>query len=342
MKRCPSCNRTYNDVSLNFCLEDGSPLISEGAPPPDPNATLRYPQVRETSEPPPTEVYGSAAPVLNRAPEMARPRERPVLPGPQARPAQKSHAVWWILGSVAVIAIIGIGLVIMIIAITAISSNSNQNANTNANGNSSVRIVNRSNSNSSVLPNTNLNSTLPSSVLDDFSEQKWGTGNYQFGGTWYINDEYHLQSKEKTYMVMYAPNNDYSTENATVRATTRIVEGSTSSGYGLIVHGDKGQNNQLEDYAFLIYTGDEPQYEIVVHKDGNQTTLVPWTKSSLIRSGSDPNQLEIRIKGLEITFYANGQYVDRIVDNENFRRGLVGFYTSETAEVAFDDLEIQR
>ena len=28
MKRCPSCNRTYTDVSLNFCLEDGTPLIS--------------------------------------------------------------------------------------------------------------------------------------------------------------------------------------------------------------------------------------------------------------------------------------------------------------------------
>ena len=26
MKRCPTCNRTYTDASLNFCLEDGTPL----------------------------------------------------------------------------------------------------------------------------------------------------------------------------------------------------------------------------------------------------------------------------------------------------------------------------
>lgn len=337
MKRCPSCHRTYNDVSLNFCLEDGSPLINDAAPASDPHATLRYTPVRETSEAPATEIYGQPAPVVNRVPELAPPRQRPLVPPP---PPQKSNAVWWILGSVAVLSIIGVGLVIMIIAIASMSSNSN--GNTDANSNSNLGVVTRTNSNS-LRSNTNVKAPLPSSVVDDFSEQKWGTGNYQFGGTWYINDEYHMQSKEKTYMVMYAPSNDYSTENATIRVTTRNVEGNpTSSGYGLIVHGDKSQNNQLEDYAFLIYTGEEPQYEVVAHKDGNQTTLIPWTKSDVIRSGSDPNQLEVRIKGLEITFYANGQYLNSIADSENFKRGLVGFYTSETAEVAFDDLEIQR
>ena len=26
MKSCPTCHRTYTDASLNFCLEDGTPL----------------------------------------------------------------------------------------------------------------------------------------------------------------------------------------------------------------------------------------------------------------------------------------------------------------------------
>src|SRR5688500_5163670 len=26
MKLCPQCSRTYSDVTLNFCLEDGTPL----------------------------------------------------------------------------------------------------------------------------------------------------------------------------------------------------------------------------------------------------------------------------------------------------------------------------
>ena len=29
MKRCPTCNRTYADLSLNFCLDDGTPLASD-------------------------------------------------------------------------------------------------------------------------------------------------------------------------------------------------------------------------------------------------------------------------------------------------------------------------
>src|SRR2546422_9221956 len=49
MKRCPKCNRRYDDDSLKFCLEDGSPLA---APTRD-------------SEPPPTEFLPPrAAPTL--------------------------------------------------------------------------------------------------------------------------------------------------------------------------------------------------------------------------------------------------------------------------------------
>src|SRR6266540_3266437 len=36
MKRCPKCNRQYNDDTLRFCLEDGTPLsaITRDANPP--------------------------------------------------------------------------------------------------------------------------------------------------------------------------------------------------------------------------------------------------------------------------------------------------------------------
>ncbi len=92
----------------------------------------------------------------------------------------------------------------------------------------------------------------------------------------------------------------------------------------------------------LIYPGEEPEYEIIMHKDGNQSAIVTRTKSAAIRSGSDPNQLEIRIRGNELSFYANGQYLTRITDSENYKRGRAGFYTSDEIEVAFDNLEIDR
>jgi hypothetical protein len=45
---------------------------------------------------------------------------------------------------------------------------------------------------------------------------------------------------------------------------------------------------------------------------------------------------------VELTFYINGQYVDRITDTENFKGGRAGLYTSDSPDVAFDDLEIKR
>jgi hypothetical protein len=233
----------------------------------------------------------------------------------------------------------------MILALASMGSNSNTNANTNTNRNSNARTTNRnSNSNTNVnSSNTNTTANLPSSFEDDFSEASWGTGTFEYGRIWYDDDEYHMQSKAKSFLVMYAPNDQYNTENATVRVTTRSVEGNgPSTGYGLIIHGEKSKTGELEDYALLIYTGSDPQYEIVKHKDGNQTTVIPWTKTRALRSGTSTNQLEIRAKGSELTFYINGQYVDRITDTENFKRGVAGLYTSDTHDIAFDDLEIER
>src|ERR1044071_40818 len=99
MKRCPTCNRTYTDLSLNFCLEDGTPLSSD-VPGADPNATIRYPSARDTAEPPPTEIYRPATqPTPRPAPPPPPPPAAPQwTPTPTQAPRKKSNAVWWILG----------------------------------------------------------------------------------------------------------------------------------------------------------------------------------------------------------------------------------------------------
>ena len=276
---------------------------------------------------------------MNQVPEMSQPRTSPSqwASTPHVQPQKKSNTVWWIVGGVLVVGIIGVGLIIMILVLASIGSNENSR---NANSNSGV--ANR-NANANRSANTNTGSGLPRSFTDDFSSQRWTTGNFQFGDIWYSDGAYHMRAKDRTYLVMYAPSDVYNTENATVRVTARnIDETGPASGYGLIVHGQKTPSNELEDYALLIFTGTEPQYEVVMHKNNNQTTLVPWTKSSAILAGTNANQLEIRIKGDQISFYANGRYLTRVTDSENFKRGLAGFYTSEASEVAFDDLEIER
>ena len=59
MKKCPTCNRTYTDDGLSFCLEDGVPLLNVAASDPglgganfDPNMTLQFEDPRDTSPPP--------------------------------------------------------------------------------------------------------------------------------------------------------------------------------------------------------------------------------------------------------------------------------------------------
>lgn len=44
MRQCPQCNRSYDDETVTFCLDDGTRLTSSY----DPQATLALPQVRVT------------------------------------------------------------------------------------------------------------------------------------------------------------------------------------------------------------------------------------------------------------------------------------------------------
>jgi len=352
MKSCPTCNRTYTDASLNFCLEDGSPLTMSAAggaaPGFDPNATIRYTDPRDTKSPAaeahrsaaPAN-YGMASPVASQGSQFGQ-QQRSTISGPGQQP-KKTNAVWWVLGGVVVLGVVVVGAAIIILALVKMNANSNANSNrTNVNS----RVANRNanaNTNSANVSNTNSNAPLPSSLTDDFSQPKWGTPSSAFGDLWYADEQYHMRAKANQYLVMYAPSNDYRTENATVRVTARSVDGTPAkSGFGLIVNGAKSKSDKLEDYALLIYTGDEPRYEIIKHKAGVQTEVVPWAASKVIRTGTNPNQLEVRAKGSELSFYINGQYVDRITDTENFKGGIAGLYTSDTADIAFDDLEIKR
>ena len=270
---------------------------------------------------------------------------------PPATPRKRS--VWpWLLGIGAVLVFIGIGLVILIFAITKITNTNNgnrmANANTNTNRNANRNI--NSNTNSNRNANDNVNSSSNSntrssltSFTDDFSDQTWWTGSMASGRTWYDNEEYHMRATTGRYIVLYAPDKpDYHDENATVRVGLRSIDGDPpKTGYGLVVHGEKKTDN-LEDYGFLIYNGPSPKYKIVLHRGGSETAMVDWTSNTVIRTGTTPNQLEVRIRDKKMDFYINGNFITSVVDEAAYQRGRVGFYTSDKGEVAFDDLEVNK
>jgi hypothetical protein len=342
MKRCPTCNRTYADDALSFCLDDGSPLLSVGGDAPssfDPNATLAYPTPRETTPPAP-EVY----------PPRAAPHSQPQQPmpgwspGPQAQmpyppPTRKKSALPWILGGAALLLVLGIGFVVFI----AILATMNTDSSSNRGSSNTTRTT--SNTNSRTTTTSNTSSSTPGSTLvvrDDFSTEKWPTGSEAYDSK-YEDGEYHMHSSSGNYVVMLAPDQSvYETKDRTIRVTTRSVDGTASNyGYGLVVHGTLKAGEPV-GYGFLVYTGNDPSYS-VIHLTGDQDkTLVKWTSSSVVRSGTNPNQIEVRVKGDQLSFYVNGQYVTSITDSAGYGDGRIGFFASNENPVAFDDLEVYK
>ncbi|MBA2731534.1 MAG: hypothetical protein H0U54_01445 [Acidobacteria bacterium] len=345
MKQCPACNRTYADDAQQFCLEDGARLTQAGiggvAPSSfDPNATLAYNPPRDTT-PPPENYYAQTPP----APAPANPSWNPTPYAPHALGGAKPNARPWIIGAIVGVIVLGIGIVVLLSIIgrdSADSDNKNSNRVVVNNANTKVNIPANAN-------NTNRNkASVPSTVLkDDFSNQNWPVGDKAYG-SFYQDGEYHMKGRPKLYVYMFPLNNSqddlisYVSKGATVRVTARNVDGkSPEYGYGLIVHGKVSPQGNLEGYGFLIYTGPIPKYEIVRFIDGAPTNIVNWTESALIRTGTNSNQIEVRSQGSQLSMYVNGQFLKSITDTAN-AEGYVGLYTSETNEVAFDDLEIDR
>ncbi|MBC7911990.1 MAG: TonB family protein [Pyrinomonadaceae bacterium] len=108
MKRCPTCQRDYEDEEMLFCLDDGKALVSFSESSYDPSATLKIPAPRSTNETP-TEVL----PVMMSA--------EPTLPSPPSPPPhpeliqtttseRKSNKMLWILGAALILGLSAIAV----------------------------------------------------------------------------------------------------------------------------------------------------------------------------------------------------------------------------------------
>ncbi|HKC66112.1 MAG TPA: hypothetical protein VKB86_20880 [Pyrinomonadaceae bacterium] len=346
MKQCPACNRTYTDDDLLFCLEDGTQLQTVGrssdAPTTfdsdyDPNKTLAFSPARDTN-PPPANVYSPMPVNQPSAQQSWNPPPTPqYMPTPQAQAAGKSGGKGWIVVAIAAVLVLGIGIVVLLAIIGKQSPSKNTGSNAIANR---ATTTNSSNSDGT---NRSTTTTLPTHFKDDFSTQNWPTGDNAYG-SFYQDGEYHMKGKPSLYVYMFPYNTtNYASKDADVKVTARSVDGTSPGyGYGLIMNGKNNRNNKLDGYGFLIYTSSTPKYEIARFDNGDGTILVNWTDAPMLRTGTTPNQLEVRAQGSQLSFYINGQFVKSITDTANITDGFVGLYTSETNEVAFDDMEISR
>jgi hypothetical protein len=116
MKRCPTCNRSFDDETLSFCLEDGTPLVSDSAGRADSQETLSpSPSAAPTmiGASPPTQNYGQ---LPGKATINASQADIPGLQSYLPPPRQRSK--WpWVVGILAIVLIMIGGIVVAAIFI---------------------------------------------------------------------------------------------------------------------------------------------------------------------------------------------------------------------------------
>lgn len=164
MKRCSTCNRTYDDPNLSFCIDDGTPLTTIDV---DDDTTVVRPRNTEDNE--------------WNAVEYQPPGQY-VPPGSDA---VKRRRAWpWVLGIVGAfllgILALSIAASILVPRMKRSARNERVSANVNQNENANSNVVTDSNSNS----NTNENVDTPpptdhEQVLSQLTnlEQEWTVAN---------------------------------------------------------------------------------------------------------------------------------------------------------------------
>src|SRR6267378_3250521 len=193
MKSCPTCNRTYTDEMLSYCLDDGTPLqhaIVGGLPPGatpsfDPQATVSFQPGRDTS--PPSQP-AATAPTIMSSQSLGIPPQPVMQPPPVMQPQQwspapqmppppkKRSAIPWIIAGLIVLLLLiggGIGLVGLLVYVGSQVDNTNSGT---GNSNLSVRKPNvNGNKNAGVSESPSppaIAAEEVSDLNDDFSENK--------------------------------------------------------------------------------------------------------------------------------------------------------------------------
>ena len=156
MKRCPTCNKTFTDQNLSFCIEDGTPLlaVAEGAD----ETTVVSPHPPKGDQSAETEAY------------VPRDWQREYQPPGSFEPAGKKRRVWpWVvgIGGAFLLGIVGLGIVLALML--------PQMARNNANTNNANTIAEQPNSNvntNAATPDPNLNSNSANEnagIIDELS-----------------------------------------------------------------------------------------------------------------------------------------------------------------------------
>lgn len=313
MKICPQCNKTYDDATLNFCLDDGSVLSQTSAPGGEPPETVMMNPPQATGQ---NQAFGTQATNQNwdNSPRYQTPQ------------SSGSKSWMWVLGILIGLVVLCGGGVVGLIALGSLSEEDDEpvaQATPRANPTPNIKDAPRD--------------TRRLIDSNDFSQ--WNIkGNSNISAN-HANGELVLTSKVGYYYVILTKN--YMSYNGSVKLTLRNTTGETTSlGYGLVVHSDP-KEVIVKDYAFLIRS-DNQQYRVVRHTNKRETNMVDWTRSAAINRGTESNVLEVRADGTDMKFYINGKFIRTVKDFSNYKEGVAGIYTSGNVPIGFSKIEYRK
>jgi ketosteroid isomerase-like protein len=141
VKRCPTCNKTFTDQNLSFCIDDGTPL-------------MRIDEPADAAPDEETIVSPSAESQVTRPSRTSEPAYQP--PGgyapPGTAPGQKGkQKIWpWVIAILALVLLVlaGLGIAAAIFIPSMLRSSNDNTSNLNAN-------VNRDDANANLSSNSN-------------------------------------------------------------------------------------------------------------------------------------------------------------------------------------------
>ena len=159
MKRCPTCNRTFTDRNLTFCVEDGTPLI-----------TVDVPDEETVVSP-----HGRAEGPSSASPPVYQP---PGSYAPGTASGQKRKVWPWIVGLLALFLLVIGGLIVAAVILIPRMAQRPGVANTNRNAN----IYSNENTNRRTPANESAESSAPTdkaAVLSALTEieHEWMVAN---------------------------------------------------------------------------------------------------------------------------------------------------------------------
>jgi TonB family protein len=157
MKICPSCQRTFEDDGMSFCLDDGTPLASAPAGFVDPGATMKIPAARLTNQAATEILPGEdVKPTLLAQAAPARQLANEAQPASAAR---KPNPLPWILGAALILGLSGI---VIALIVTRNGGGGPQSSQTAQTGNQSGNTASVTDSNIMVTDQRDVSVPAPS------------------------------------------------------------------------------------------------------------------------------------------------------------------------------------